>query len=109
MSLTARLPSFYWHCRAFLSSLVLSASAFYTCLLASAQEGKKNSTAMKMILKKYKLELAGLVIGGISGWCYWHFVGCTSGTCPITSKPLNSSVYGSVMGVLLFSLFKKEK
>lgn len=43
-------------------------------------------------LVKYRLEIAGLIIGAISGWCYWYFVGCASGTCPITSKPLNSAL-----------------
>ncbi len=59
-------------------------------------------------LSKYKLEIAGLIIGAIAGWCYWYFKGCSSGTCFITSKPLNSSIYGAVMGGLLFSIFKKE-
>ncbi len=58
---------------------------------------------------KYKLEIAGLVAGAIAGWCYWYYVGCASGTCMITSKPLNSSLYGAVMGVLLLSIFKKDK
>jgi len=59
-------------------------------------------------LIKYKLEIAGLISGAVAGWCYWYFVGCASGTCPITSKPLNSSVYGAVMGILLFSIFRKK-
>ena len=58
---------------------------------------------------KYSLEIAGLLLGAIAGWCYWYFVGCASGTCFITSKPLNSAVYGSVVGMLMLSLFKKEK
>ncbi len=64
---------------------------------------------MNNILSKYKLEIAGLIIGAIAGWCYWYFVGCASGTCLITSRPLNSTIYGAVMGTLLLSLFKKEK
>ena len=60
-------------------------------------------------LLKYRLEIAGLLLGAIAGWCYWYFVGCASGTCFITSKPLNSAVYGSVVGMLMLSLFKKEK
>jgi len=64
---------------------------------------------MIRLVSKYKLGVAGLLVGAITGWCYWRLVGCASGTCPITSKPLNSSVYGSVMGIIFFSLFKKEK
>ncbi len=51
----------------------------------------------------------GVVIGAISGYLYYHFVGCASGTCSITSKPLNSTLYGSLMGGLLFNLFVKTE
>ncbi|HRP90638.1 MAG TPA: DUF6132 family protein [Edaphocola sp.] len=62
------------------------------------------------LLKKYNLEILGIVLGSVAGFLYWKFVGCESGTCAITSKPLNSSLYGAVMGGLLFSLFKgKDK
>jgi hypothetical protein len=57
---------------------------------------------------KYKLEIAGLIVGAIAGWCYWYFVGCASGTCLITSRPLNSTAYGAMMGILGFSIFKKR-
>ncbi len=60
------------------------------------------------LLSKYRLEIAGMVIGAIAGWCYWYFVGCASGNCPITGKPLNSTAYGAIVGVFAFSIFKKE-
>ncbi len=56
---------------------------------------------------KYKLQLIGLVIGGVLGYIYYYFVGCASGTCEITSKPLNSSLYGALIGVLTVNIFKK--
>jgi phage shock protein E len=58
---------------------------------------------------KYKFHFLGIIIGAIAGYAYYYFVGCGSGTCAITSKPLNSSLYGAVMGGLLADLFKKEK
>ena len=64
---------------------------------------------MKNIVIKYKLELIGVVLGSIAGWCYWYFVGCASGTCAITSSPVNSSLYGAMMGGILGSMLKKEK
>ena len=51
----------------------------------------------------------GVLVGAISGYLYYHFVGCASGTCSITSKPLNSTLYGSLMGGLLFNLFLKSE
>lgn len=59
-------------------------------------------------INKNKLTIIGVTIGAIGGYLYYHFVGCASGTCPITSKPLNSTIYGAVMGSLLFNAFKKE-
>lgn len=64
---------------------------------------------MKNIVIKYKLELIGVVLGSFAGWCYWYFVGCASGTCAITSSPVNSSLYGAMMGGILASMLKKEK
>jgi hypothetical protein len=60
-------------------------------------------------ISKNILAIIGIVAGAVGGYLYYHFVGCTSGTCPITSKPLNSTIYGAIMGGLFFSLFKKEK
>lgn len=58
---------------------------------------------------KHKLAITGLIVGGILGYAYYHFIGCNTGSCAITSKPLNSSVYGMVMGYLMFSVFEKSK
>lgn len=45
--------------------------------------------------------LTGIVIGGTAGFLYYYFVGCASGTCPITSNPYGSVLYGSLMGALI--------
>ena len=60
------------------------------------------------IFKRNWTYLAGAVAGAITGYLYWYFIGCESGTCPITSSPANSMIWGAVMGGLLFSLFKRE-
>lgn len=59
-------------------------------------------------INRHKLTLIGVVIGAIGGYAYYHFVGCANGTCAITSKPLNSTLYGSLMGGLFLNIFKKE-
>lgn len=56
-----------------------------------------------------KTTLIGVVLGGVLGYLYWKFIGCASGTCAISSKPLNSTLYGMLMGGLLFSSFIKDK
>ncbi len=60
-------------------------------------------------IKKHVLVFVGIGVGAIAGYLYWKYIGCLSGTCAITSNPLNSSVYGSAMGGLVFSLFKPQK
>lgn len=61
---------------------------------------------MNFILK-HKLAIIGLAAGAIGGYLYYYFVGCAGGTCPITSNPLFSTLYGALMGGFLFTTFKK--
>jgi LytS/YehU family sensor histidine kinase len=60
-------------------------------------------------IKKYKFTFVGLIIGTIAGYAYYYYVGCASGTCSITSKPLNSTLYGGFLGGLLFNSFEKKR
>ena len=50
----------------------------------------------------------GVVVGAIAGYLYYYYVGCASGSCAITSKPLNSTLYGAAMGGLVFNMFIKS-
>lgn len=63
---------------------------------------------MKMLIK-YRLILIGIVIGAIGGYIYYRTVGCSNETCLITANPVNSTVYGAVMGGLFFDLFRKKE
>lgn len=64
---------------------------------------------MTEFIKKHQLGIIGVFVGGMLGYAYYHFIGCDSGTCAITSKPINSTVYGMVLGYLVFSIFQKSK
>ncbi len=56
-----------------------------------------------MIKSYLNIRLAiGVVLGAIAGYAYYYFIGCSSGSCGITSDPLNSTLYGTMVGVLLF-------
>jgi phage shock protein E len=60
-----------------------------------------------MVVNKWIL--SGALLGAIGGYSYYHFVGCASRTCMITSKPLNSTMYFGMVGALFFSLFKEDQ
>lgn len=62
---------------------------------------------MKNFITQNILTIVGVLLGAFGGFLYWKFVGCTTGSCPITAKPINSTLYGSLMGGLLISIFKK--
>jgi hypothetical protein len=64
---------------------------------------------MKKYVKLYGIIAIGVIAGAIGGYLYWHYVGCLSGTCAITSKPLNSTLYGGLMGGLIFNMFTNNK
>ncbi len=47
--------------------------------------------------------------GAALGFSYYYFIGCNTGTCPISSDPTISTLYGSVMGVLLGTQNRSEQ
>ncbi len=55
-------------------------------------------------IKKHWHKAAGIGIGAIGGYLYYHYVGCVSGSCPLTSNPWSMTIYGAVMGMLLFDM-----
>jgi uncharacterized protein YcfJ len=63
---------------------------------------------MKKWFNNNKLYVAGAALGAIAGFLYWQQIGCSSGTCMITSRPVNSTIYGALLGGLIFGMFRKE-
>ncbi len=55
------------------------------------------------LLWRYAL---GAVIGGSLGFAYYRFVGCASGTCPLTSHPVTSTLYGMFLGAVIAGMFQ---
>jgi len=63
---------------------------------------------MKKWLLNNKLTVIGAILGAIGGFLYYYFVGCASGTCGITSSPVNSTLYFAVLGGLIMNMIKPE-
>ncbi|WP_044262731.1 DUF6132 family protein [Saccharicrinis fermentans] len=42
-----------------------------------------------------------ITIGAVLGYAYYYFIGCSTGSCPITSNPINSILYGGFAGLVV--------
>lgn len=49
--------------------------------------------------------LIGAVIGAVLGFGWYKLVGCSTGTCPLTSHPVVSTLYGMTLGALIAGSF----
>ncbi len=67
------------------------------------------TSKMKLTIIKYRALLIGAAIGAIVGYAYYYFIGCPNGTCAITSKPVNSTLYGVLMGSLVGDIFRTKE
>jgi hypothetical protein len=62
-----------------------------------------------MELVKFKViewskRIMPVVIGAACGYAFYHFIGCASGSCPISSNPYISTAYGGLIGELLYHI-----
>jgi len=65
----------------------------------SCANDNKPKTFRELIRPAYFWKPAlGIIIGGIAGFLYYFYIGCTSGSCGITSNPFSSVLMGSAMG-----------
>ena len=49
--------------------------------------------------------LIGAVVGAGLGFGWYKLVGCSTGTCPLTSNPFISTIFGGVIGAMIASSF----
>ena len=56
--------------------------------------------------KREVMIVIGVIIGGISGYLYWKYIGCSTVTCAITSVWYKSTLYGMFMGGMLVDLIR---
>lgn len=47
--------------------------------------------------------LIAIFIGGLTGFLYYRYVGCTSGQCAISSNPYISIFWGAFLGYFIIS------
>ena len=70
----------------------------------------ENTSLIKKVLEnRIYRTLLGVLGGAVLGFLYWNFIGCNSGTCPLTSNPYQTTLMGGLMGGLFASDNKKGK
>ncbi|NOX88006.1 MAG: hypothetical protein GXO77_03200 [Calditrichaeota bacterium] len=57
---------------------------------------------------KWKKLLIFGALGMIAGYAYYYFIGCVSGSCPLTSNPYLMTGYGLGAGLILGWSTKKK-
>jgi hypothetical protein len=65
---------------------------------------KKKNIKEYLISSRFWKPVVGIIIGGIIGFLYYKFIGCSSGSCAITSNPYLSILFGGFFG---FSFVKR--
>ncbi|NJO88022.1 MAG: hypothetical protein HC831_02940 [Chloroflexia bacterium] len=58
--------------------------------------------------KIYRTSL-GSIAGGILGFLYWKYIGCNTGSCPLTSNPVQSVLLFGFLGGFLAKDKKRKK
>jgi hypothetical protein len=53
------------------------------------------------VIRQWVKRTLPIILGAIGGYAYYHFIGCVSGACPITSNPWISTAYGALLGFLI--------
>ncbi|MGE5394684.1 MAG: DUF6132 family protein [Candidatus Saccharibacteria bacterium] len=62
------------------------------------KQGRRNSLFSSW---RFWRPFLSIFIGALAGYLYYHFVGCTSGQCSITSDPAMSTIWGGMLGFFL--------
>ena len=59
-------------------------------------------------IRKWTKRVLPVVLGAAGGYLYYAYIGCVSGTCPITSNPWLTTGYGTLIGLTLISWKTKD-
>jgi len=63
---------------------------------------------MKKTMKKWIRPALFTIVGACAGLGYYYLVGCSTGSCPITSHPVRAMMYMGLIGWLLSGALGKE-
>ena len=61
-----------------------------------------------MMIRKWIRPALFTLGGALAGLANYYFIGCASGSCPITSSPFGSLLYMGLIGWLISGIFSRE-
>ncbi len=53
--------------------------------------------------------MIGIFLGIAGGYLYYYYIGCVSGSCPITTNPWASIAWGGILGFLVGDMFSPKR
>jgi hypothetical protein len=63
---------------------------------------KSAKTVIQNLWKKRVVRaVVGLVIGAVAGYVYYRLIGCRTGSCSITSRPVVTTLLGAISGLAI--------
>ncbi|HET6556562.1 MAG TPA: hypothetical protein VFG54_04560 [Prolixibacteraceae bacterium] len=65
------------------------------------RETKNSPVKQQLTSWRFWRPILSVLIGALAGYLYYHFIGCNSGLCAITSSPVMSTLWGGLMGFFL--------
>lgn len=64
---------------------------------------------MTNFYNRHKYGILFIIPGIILGFFYWKYVGCVSGTCPITSNWQLTVLFSSIIGFLIGDMIDDKR
>ena len=87
--------------------VILSRKRICFCGIIHSNKGKV-LIHLKRTIKKWLRPALFTLGGALTGLGYYYTVGCSAGSCPITSNPIITMLYMGLIGWLLSGVFGKE-
>lgn len=64
----------------------------------------------KIFNNKWVMRGGTVILSALAGYAYYYFIGCSGGnTCPISSNPYISVIYGALIGLVITTGIKNDK
>lgn len=76
--------------------------------MSEIQNTEQKDQKSRMNWKTLLIPITGIILGAIGGYIYYIKIGCEGGTCPITSNPALTMLWGAILGFLIFDMFRKK-